>query len=60
MTNKYLESLDKNKLNVDSVNNPIINNKLWNKNNYIYTRISSIRQNYDLDRQFIAWFISKL
>jgi len=48
---KYLESLDKNKSNVENVNNPIINFKLHNKNNYIYARVSSNGQKNDLERQ---------
>ena len=48
---KYLESLDKNTSNVENVNNPIINSKLHNKNNYIYARVSSNGQKNDLERQ---------
>jgi predicted site-specific integrase-resolvase len=33
---KYLNSIEKNKSNVSYVNNPSINNKFINKNNYIY------------------------
>ena len=48
---KYLNSIEKNKSNVSFVNNPNINNKLINKNNYIYARVSSIGQKEDLERQ---------
>lgn len=48
---KYLESLNKNISNVKNVNNPIINSKLQNKNNYIYARVSSMGQKNDLERQ---------
>ena len=48
---KYLESLNKNISNVKNVNNPIINSKLQNKNNYIYARVSSTGQKNDLERQ---------
>jgi predicted site-specific integrase-resolvase len=48
---KYLESIDKNTSNVENVNNPIINSKLHNKNNYIYARVSSNGQKNDLERQ---------
>ena len=45
---KYLSSIEKNKSNVSYVNNPIINSKFINKNNYIYARVSSIGQKEDL------------
>lgn len=46
-----MESIDKNTSNVENVNNPIINSKLHNKNNYIYARVSSNGQKNDLERQ---------
>jgi predicted site-specific integrase-resolvase len=46
---KYLKSLDKNTSNVEYVNNPVINSKLHNKNNYIYARVSSLGQKNDLE-----------
>ena len=48
---KYLSSIEKNKSNVSYVNNPSINSKFINKNNYIYARVSSIGQKEDLERQ---------
>ena len=48
---KYLESLTKNTSNVNFVNNPIVNSRMINKNNYIYARVSSQGQKEDLERQ---------
>jgi predicted site-specific integrase-resolvase len=48
---KYLKSLELNTSNIVQVNNPIINNKMLNKNNYIYARVSSLGQKDDLERQ---------
>ena len=48
---KYLESLTKNTSNVNFVNNPIVNSRMINKNNYIYARVSSQGQKEDLERK---------
>lgn len=48
---KYLEEQNKNKSNVTTVNNPIINDKLVNNNKFIYARVSSLGQKEDLERQ---------
>ena len=49
---KYLEEIDRNKSNVTKINVPEINEKLQSfKVNYIYTRVSSLEQKEDLERQ---------
>jgi len=48
---KYLENKDKNTSNVQTVNNPIINEKINNDRKYLYARVSSLGQKEDLERQ---------
>jgi predicted site-specific integrase-resolvase len=48
---KYLENIEKNKSNINNVNNPIINEKMNRKKNIIYARVSSLGQREDLERQ---------
>lgn len=48
---KYLENIEKNKTNVVKVNNKKINDKIYEKHNIIYARVSSLQQKDDLERQ---------
>lgn len=48
---KYLENINKNKSNVEFVNNPIINDRINVCRKYIYARVSSLGQKDDLERQ---------
>ena len=48
---KYLSENEKNKSNVTKFNVPSIDNKIKNKDNYIYARVSSLGQKEDLERQ---------
>lgn len=48
---KYLENKEKNTSNVQTVNNPIINEKINNDRKYLYARVSSLGQKEDMERQ---------
>jgi predicted site-specific integrase-resolvase len=48
---KYLAENEKNKSNVIKSNVPAIDNKIKNKDKYIYARVSSLGQKQDLERQ---------
>jgi putative resolvase len=50
---KYLENIEKNKSNINNVNNPVINEKMNRKKNIIYARVSSLGQREDLERQIL-------